>query len=143
MSEHVSTSRPAEAPRPSRKGRLVLAAITLPATALAFGLVYLTEDRTLSPTQRRARTDIRKLQTFFQQHHRIMGRFPSEQEGFEPLIGGRLIPSVPVDPWNRPYLYRFDGKKGHVLSYGADGRPGGTGDDADMGSGGVLAEVTP
>jgi general secretion pathway protein G len=139
MSEHASTPSPAEAPRPSRVGRFVLAGVFLAATALAFGLVYLTEDWTLSPTQRRARHDIRQLQTFFQQHHRIMGRFPTEQEGFTPLLAGRVIPSVPADPWGHPYLYRFDGKRGSVLSYGADGKPGGTGEDADLGSGGVLS----
>jgi general secretion pathway protein G len=140
MSEHASTQTPAEAPRPSRVGRLVLVGVLLAATALAFGLVYLTEDWTLSPTQRRARHDIRRLQTFFQQHHRIMGRFPTEEEGFTPLIAGRVIESVPADPWGHPYLYRFNGKRGSVLSYGADGKPGGTGEAADLSSGGVVSE---
>lgn len=139
MSEHASTQTPAEAPRPSRVGRFVLVGILLTATALAFGLVYLTEDWTLSRTQRRARHDIRQLQTFFQQHHRILGRFPTEQEGFAPLVAARIIPSVPADPWGRPYLYRFDGSRGSVLSYGADGKPGGTGEDADLSSGGVVS----
>lgn len=143
MSEHVSPHSPAEAPRPSRVGRIVLAAVFASATALALGVVYLTEDRTLAPLQRQARGDIRRLQTFLQAHHRILGRFPSEQEGFAPLIEAKLIPAVPRDPWGRPYLYQYDGKKGRVLSYGADGQPGGTGDNADLGSGGVLTEDSP
>ena len=143
MSEHVSTSNPEEAVRPSRVGRFVLVGVILASTVLAFALVYLTEDWTLSTTQRRARQDIRQLQTFFQQHHRILGRFPTEEEGFAPLLGGRLLRSVPTDPWGRPYVYRFDGKRGSVLSYGADGKPGGTGEDADLSSGGVVSEGVP
>jgi len=141
MSEHASTQTPAEAPRPSRVGRFVLVGIILSATALAFALVYLTEDWTLTSTQRRARHDIRRLQTFFQQHHRILGRFPTQEEGFAPLLSGRIIPSVPADPWGRPYLYTFDGSRGRVLSYGADGKPGGTGEDADLSSGGVVTDA--
>lgn len=141
MSEHASPQTPAEAPRPSRLGRLVLVGVLLTSTVLAFALVYLTEDWTLTPTQRRARHDIRQLQTFFQQHHRILGRFPTQEEGFAPLVSGRIIPSVPADPWGRPYLYMFDGSRGRVLSYGADGKPGGTGEDADLSSGGVISDA--
>ncbi|XXF75979.1 type II secretion system protein GspG [Myxococcaceae bacterium GXIMD 01537] len=143
MSEHVSPQSPAGADRPSRVGRVVLAGIILSSTALAFGLVYLTEDTTLSPRQREARTEIRRLQTFFQAHHRILGRFPTEQEGFAPLIEAKLLASVPDDPWGRPYVYRYDGKKSNVMSFGADGQPGGSGEDADLTGGGVVAEVRP
>lgn len=143
MSEHASTQGPAEASRPSRVGRLMLVGVIIASTVLAFALVYLTEDRTLTPMQRQARRDIRRLQTFFQQHHRIMGHFPSEQEGFQPLIDSKLIPSVPLDPWGHPYQYVYDGKRGNVLSYGADGKPGGTGEDADLTGGGVVVEVRP
>jgi general secretion pathway protein G len=41
---------------------------------------------------------------------------------------------VPVDPWGRPYIYKAPGTKGDfdVVSLGRDGRPGGTGEDADI-----------
>lgn len=143
MSEQAATQSPAEAARPSRLGRLLLVGIVLSATVLAFGLVYLTEDTTLSPHQREARAEIRRLQTFFQQHQRILGRFPSEQEGFKRLVEVKLIAAEPVDPWGHPYVYRYDGKTGNVLSLGADGKPGGTGEDADLDGRGVLGEVRP
>ena len=40
------------------------------------------------------------------------------------------------DPWGRPYQYLNPGLKGEidVWSFGADGQPGGTGHDADIGS---------
>lgn len=37
------------------------------------------------------------------------------------------------DPWDRPYIYRRDQEGGfEIISFGADGKPGGTGDDRDM-----------
>lgn len=41
------------------------------------------------------------------------------------------------DPWDRPYLYITPGPDGHtyeVVSYGADGQPGGEGENADISS---------
>lgn len=40
-----------------------------------------------------------------------------------------------VDPWGRPFIYRMpgdDGREFELLSLGADGQPGGEGDDADV-----------
>lgn len=44
--------------------------------------------------------------------------------------------SVPVDPWNNPYIYEpaQGGSLPKILSYGKDGQPGGEGDDADIDS---------
>jgi general secretion pathway protein G len=42
---------------------------------------------------------------------------------------------VPLDPWGKPYIYRYPGAQGDdydLLSYGKDGQPGGTGEDADL-----------
>ncbi len=41
-----------------------------------------------------------------------------------------------VDPWGRPYVYRLPGKKSdfEIFSNGRDGQPGGTGEDADIGT---------
>ena len=43
---------------------------------------------------------------------------------------------LPKDPWGNPYQYLNPGLRGEidVFSYGADGQPGGTGFDADIGS---------
>ena len=49
--------------------------------------------------------------------------------------GPYLKKSVPNDPWGRPYVYRVPGAKGEydLYSLGRDGKPGGTGEDADIG----------
>jgi general secretion pathway protein G len=42
---------------------------------------------------------------------------------------------VPADPWGKPYLYRIPGQNGRdydLFTYGADGKPGGSGEDADI-----------
>jgi general secretion pathway protein G len=42
-----------------------------------------------------------------------------------------------LDPWGRNYLYVMPGPDGHpfeILSYGADGEPGGEGENADLSS---------
>lgn len=72
------------------------------------------------------------------------GRYPTTEEGLEALRtrpggldkwdGPYLKKEVPLDPWGRPYIYRNPGEHGpyDLLSYGADGAPGGEGDNRDI-----------
>lgn len=50
--------------------------------------------------------------------------------------GPYLRKPPPLDPWDRPYIYRNPGEvnpRGYdLLSYAADGRPGGTDEAADI-----------
>jgi general secretion pathway protein G len=42
---------------------------------------------------------------------------------------------VPLDPWGNPYIYQYPPKNGpdyDILSYGKDGHPGGSEDNADI-----------
>lgn len=76
-----------------------------------------------------------------------MGRFPRQEDGLQVLVerpegesrwnGPYLRGSVPLDPWGNPYVYRFPSERSdyEVISYGKDGRPGGEGEDADVGMG--------
>jgi general secretion pathway protein G len=71
-------------------------------------------------------------------------RYPSTEQGLAALVerpasepnwnGPYLKKAVPNDPWGRPYVYRAPGAKGdyEILSYGRDGRTGGSGEDADI-----------
>lgn len=75
-----------------------------------------------------------------------VGRFPTAEEGLQSLVvrpasadkwnGPYLKKEVPLDPWGHPYVYQVPGAKGDyaVISYGRDGQPGGTGEDADISS---------
>jgi general secretion pathway protein G len=70
------------------------------------------------------------------------GRYPTTEEGLEILVsppggkepylkGGKL----PKDPWGNPYVYIRPGPGGKpydIISYGADGQPGGTEENRDL-----------
>jgi general secretion pathway protein G len=72
-------------------------------------------------------------------------RYPTPEEGLDALVakpaaaanwsGPYLKKAVPADPWGRAYVYRTPGAKGDydVVSLGRDGKPGGSGEDADIG----------
>lgn len=53
-----------------------------------------------------------------------------------PLWNGPYLPQdIPMDPWSRPYIYRYPGEHGdepEIISYGADGQPGGEDINADI-----------
>ncbi len=59
----------------------------------------------------------------------------------DPVLRGRwkgpyLDEAVPLDPWGNAYLYQVPGEEGRpfsIISLGADGKPGGEGNDADIG----------
>ena len=139
MTTTTTTSQsPNTAARPSRTGKVVVAVACLLATAMAFTLAYVTTDHSLGPKQRLALEQIRRMEGFFKVYHKTMGRFPTEEEGFTPLLKARVVPEIPVDPWGRPYLYQFNNQRTGVVSYGADGQPGGEGEDADITSGGLI-----
>jgi general secretion pathway protein G len=73
-----------------------------------------------------------------------VGRYPGTSEGLEALRtkpagtdfwdGPYLKREVPLDPWSHPYLYKSPGEHGDydLISYGADGTPGGEGENADV-----------
>ncbi len=59
----------------------------------------------------------------------------SRPEGLTQWNGPYLPKEVPNDPWGRPYIYKYPGEHGDepdIISYGADGQPGGDGINADI-----------
>jgi general secretion pathway protein G len=57
---------------------------------------------------------------------------PEQKQGLGALVP-EFLEFIPNDPWNNPYVYESTGPNfADVLSYGADGRPGGGGDGADI-----------
>lgn len=73
-----------------------------------------------------------------------MGRFPTSAEGLTVLRqkprngkhwqGPYLKKSLPIDPWDNHYLYHAPSQHGayDIISYGADGKLGGEGEDSDI-----------
>jgi general secretion pathway protein G len=138
MADPATSQSPATAARPSRTGRVVVATACVLATAMAFTIAYITMDHSLGPRQRMALEEVRRMEGFFKIYQRTMGRYPSEQEGFSPLLQAHVVDAIPTDPWGRPYVYQFNERHTGVISYGADGVPGGEGEDADITSGGLV-----
>jgi general secretion pathway protein G len=94
-----------------------------------------------------ARAQIDSLEKALDQYRLDTRHYPTAEQGLDALVarpqgengwsGPYLKKAVPTDPWGRPYVYRVPGQKGEfdLYSLGKDGRPGGTGEDADIGIG--------
>lgn len=97
-----------------------------------------------------AGTQVKMLGGALQTMRLDISRWPNEQEGLLLLTnkpadmsatngwaGPYLNDAVPMDPWGHPYQYSPNpsGTQPYTLySFGADGKPGGEGQDADIGS---------
>ena len=92
-----------------------------------------------------ARAQIDSLEKALDQYRLDTRHYPSAEQGLDALVtkpsneanwsGPYLKKSVPADPWGRAYVYRVPGEKNEfdLFSLGRDGKPGGTGEDADIG----------
>lgn len=90
-----------------------------------------------------AKAQIDALEKALDQYRLDTGSYPTAELGLAALLarpnnepkwaGPYLKKALPPDPWGRPYLYR-PGENGSVsiTSYGKDGQPGGTGENADI-----------
>lgn len=92
-----------------------------------------------------AKTQIELLGQALDQFRMETGRYPTTQEGLNALQvnpgvngwdGPYLKKGIPNDPWGRPYHYESPGQHGDydLYSYGADGNPGGEGENQDINS---------
>jgi general secretion pathway protein G len=126
---------------------LVEMLVVLTIIGLIMGLIgprvlgYLAESRVKA-----ARLQIESFSSSLDLFHLDTGRYPTTAEGLDALAqrpadvaiwngpyvkGGR----VPLDPWGHPYQYRSPGDQDQpyeIVSFGSDGREGGTGDAADI-----------
>jgi len=90
-----------------------------------------------------ARAQIDALEKAVDQYRLDNRRYPTNEEGLA-AIQPYLKKALPNDPWGRPYLYRTPGEKTdyEVVSYGRDGKPGGSGEDADIGVAQVITKAS-
>ncbi|HME60815.1 MAG TPA: type II secretion system protein GspG, partial [Candidatus Binatia bacterium] len=54
--------------------------------------------------------------------------------GLDRWEGPYLKKELPSDPWGKPYIYKSPGEHGpyDIVSYGADGAPGGEANNRDI-----------
>lgn len=94
-----------------------------------------------------ARTDVNMLMQALKLYKLDNLRYPGAEQGLESLVRKPTTGTIPTnwrvyveklpnDPWGRPYQFVNPGVKGEVdvFSFGADGKSGGEGLDADIGS---------
>lgn len=94
-----------------------------------------------------AKIQIANLSTAMDLYYLSNGSYPTEQQGLKALVekpqdavawDGPYLNKADgiVDPWGQPYIYKQPGTHGKfdISSLGADGKEGGTGEDADLGS---------
>jgi general secretion pathway protein G len=95
--------------------------------------------------QATARAQIELLGAALDQYRLDVGAYPATAVGLQALVQNPNVPSwngpylkknaVPPDPWGKPYQYKCcPGEHGDydIWSHGADGTPGGEGENADV-----------
>ena len=99
--------------------------------------------------QVKARMDIQNLETALKLYKLDNGNYPSTEQGLQALVekpesgivpkkwkdGGYLEKGiVPNDPWGNEFVYLSPGLQSDfdIISYGADGVPGGESEDKDI-----------
>ncbi|HTO81928.1 MAG TPA: type II secretion system major pseudopilin GspG [Methylomirabilota bacterium] len=92
-----------------------------------------------------ATIQIKQLGGILDMYNTEVGHYPTDQEGLQALVdrppqaqtwNGPYLKDRQslIDPWGRPYLYKSPGEHGDydLYSLGADGRPGGDGENRDI-----------
>ena len=96
-----------------------------------------------------AKQDIASLLQALKLYRLDNQRYPATEQGLQALVvrptsapvpanwkAGGYLERLAKDPWGNPYQYLNPGLRGEIdiFSFGADGSPGGEGNDADIGS---------
>lgn len=148
-------ARPHDSARPNRRKRseagftlvelmVVIVIIGLLATVVAINVLP-SQDRAMLE---KTKADIAVLEQAVESYRLDNFSFPRSEDGLQALVAapvgvdpqryreGGYIRRLPEDPWGNPYQYAAPGEHGafDIYSFGADGRKGGEGKDADLGN---------
>ena len=96
----------------------------------------------------KAEHDIRAIENALEMYRMDNFRYPTTDQGLRALVerpssppeprnwkSGGYMRSLPSDPWGGEYQYRApdnQGERVRIYTYGADGRPGGEGENAEI-----------
>jgi len=97
------------------------------------------------------KANLKTIKTAVLTYKTKFGQAPTTEQGLQALIQAPTVPpipnnypvegfldtrSVPLDAWGNPFQYITQGDRGmsEIISYGADGEPGGEGPNADISS---------
>lgn len=92
-----------------------------------------------------ANTDMATIASQLTTYRLDNGAYPTTEQGLKALVektgvppaptafpDGGYLPTMPQDPWGKPYVYESNGQQYLIRSLGRDGKPGGEGVDADI-----------
>ncbi len=87
--------------------------------------------------EKAALSQMKSFQTTLELYKLKHGSFPTTRQGLEVLCqkkGKRepLLSKIPLDPWGNPYIYKKVSSDCEITSYGAGGKIGGEGEEADI-----------
>jgi general secretion pathway protein G len=139
-------------PRPSSEAGFTLLEVMV--VVVIIGLLATVVMINVLPSQdkamrEKARVDISVLEQAVESYRLDNFSFPTTAQGLNALVSppaglsrpdryreGGYIRRLPADPWGNPYQYALPGEHGRfdIYSFGADGRKGGEGEDADIGN---------
>lgn len=128
-------------PRARRGFTLIeLVVVILILAILAALIVPRIVGRTGDAKRAKAATDISTLRSLVNTYRADCDKYPetlqdlrakpSDVDGWH---GPYTDKEIPTDPWQNEYDYQVNGDDFTIKSYGADGAPGGDGDNADIG----------
>lgn len=138
----------------SRRSQFGFTLIELMVVIVIIGLLATVVTLNVLPSQDRAmvekaRTDVSLLEQAMETYRLENLSYPRSEDGLQALMKppasltrperyrkGGYIRRLPADPWGNDYHYLYPGRSGSfdIYSLGADGAPGGEGDDADIGN---------
>jgi general secretion pathway protein G len=112
---------------------VVIVIIGLLATVVIINVLPATDKAAMT----KAKADVATLEQGVEMYRLNKLRYPSVAEGLQAVSHEGYVKRLPKDPWGNPYRYAAPARNGaefEIYSYGADGREGGTGKDADIGN---------
>ena len=137
--------------RPPRKAEQGFTLVELMVVIVIIGLLATVVMINVLPSQdkamaAKARADIATLEQAMEMYRLDNLSYPAGGEGLNALVSppagaqagryrpGGYVKNLPKDPWGRPYQLAVPGRRGpfDIYSLGADGAPGGEGENADI-----------
>ncbi|XXF76541.1 type II secretion system major pseudopilin GspG [Myxococcaceae bacterium GXIMD 01537] len=82
----------------------------------------------------RAALDIKNIHQALDLYKTRKGQYPATGEGLRALVDAGMLREMPRDPWGHDYVYTNETSQPVIVSFGADGQSGGSGDGADISS---------